>query len=170
MISLRYFNPVGAHESGLIGEDPSGIPNNLMPFVSQVAVGRRDKVSVFGNDYPTADGTGVRDYIHIMDLAVGHVRALEKLFEPSFFGFKAYNLGTGHGYSVLDLIQAFSKACGKVIKYEIVNRREGDIAASYADASLAERELQWKAIRGLDEMCKDTWRWQSANPNGFQTV
>lgn len=139
-----------------------------MPFVSQVAVGRRDKVSVFGNDYPTPDGTGVRDYIHIMDLAVGHVRALEKLLEPTFFGFKAYNLGTGHGYSVLDLIKAFSKACGREIKYDIASRREGDIAASYADASLAENELNWKATRGLDEMCVDTWRWQSGNPNGFQ--
>lgn len=159
---------MGAHESGLIGEDPAGIPNNLMPFVSQVAIGRREKVSVFGNDYATPDGTGVRDYIHIMDLAVGHVRALEKLFEDNFSGFKAYNLGTGRGYSVLDLIKAFSKACGKEIKYDIVSRRDGDIAASYADASLAENELRWKARRGLDQMCQDTWKWQSENPNGFQ--
>lgn len=131
-------------------------------------MGRRDKVYVFGNDYETPDGTGVRDYIHIMDLAVGHVRALEKLFDSTFVGFQAYNLGTGHGYSVLDLIKAFSKACGKEIKYSIVDRREGDIAASYADASLAAKELKWKAVKGLSDMCEDTWRWQKLNPNGFQ--
>lgn len=133
-----------------------------------MAIGRREKVNIFGDDYKTQDGTGVRDYIHIMDLAIGHVRALEKLFEPDFVGFKAYNLGTGRGYSVLDLINAFSKACGREIKYSIVDRREGDIAASFADANLAERELKWKATKDLNDMCEDTWRWQKMNPNGFQ--
>ncbi|XP_025835371.1 UDP-glucose 4-epimerase isoform X1 [Agrilus planipennis] len=168
VILLRYFNPVGAHESGEIGEDPSGIPNNLMPYIAQVAVGRREKVYVFGNDYPTPDGTGVRDYIHITDLAIGHVQALTKLNDTTFFGWKAFNLGTGRGYSVLDVINAFSKASGKIIKHEFVNRREGDVAASFADASLAKIELNWTATRGIDEMCKDTWNWQSKNPNGFK--
>ncbi|XP_063918513.1 UDP-glucose 4-epimerase isoform X2 [Zophobas morio] len=167
VILLRYFNPVGAHSSGQIGEDPSGIPNNLMPYISQVAVGRREKLSVFGNDYETKDGTGVRDYIHITDLAVGHLKAIEKMNQKDFKGWKAYNLGTGQGYSVLDLVNAFSKACGGKIKYEFAPRREGDIASSYADPSLAKKELQWVATRGLDEMCVDTWRWQKQNPNGF---
>lgn len=135
----------------------------------QVAVGRREKLNVFGNDYETVDGTGVRDYIHITDLAVGHLRALERLLEPSFKGWKAYNLGTGRGYSVLEVINAFSKASGKEIKYEIAPRREGDVAASYADASLAEKELKWKATKDINDMCKDTWKWQSLNPNGFQS-
>jgi UDP-glucose 4-epimerase len=167
VILLRYFNPVGAHSSGLIGEDPSGTPNNLMPYISQVAVGRREKVFVFGNDYPTKDGTGVRDYIHITDLAIGHLKALEKMSEPTFLGWKAYNLGTGRGYSVLDLINAFTKASGKKINYEIVERREGDIASSFADAALAKNELKWVATRGVDDMCKDTWKWQKQNPHGF---
>jgi UDP-glucose 4-epimerase len=162
---LRYFNPVGAHESGDIGEDPDGIPNNLLPFISQVAVGRLDNLSVFGGDYPTRDGTGVRDYIHVVDLAVGHLRALDKLAEKP--GRLVYNLGTGSGTSVLEMISAFEKACGKEIPYEIVDRRPGDIAECYADPSLAERELNWKATRDIEEMCVDTWRWQSQNPNGY---
>ncbi|KAF5280069.1 hypothetical protein FQR65_LT15106 [Abscondita terminalis] len=168
VILLRYFNPVGAHESGLIGEDPSGIPNNLMPYIAQVAVNRRDKVNVFGSDYKTPDGTGVRDYIHITDLAVGHVKALSKINEPNFKGWEAYNLGTGRGYSVLEMIKAFEKASQKEIKYEISGRREGDIAASYADSSKAKKELNWTATRDIDDMCLDTWKWQSANPNGYQ--
>lgn len=169
VILLRYFNPVGAHESGMIGEDPSGIPNNLMPYISQVAVGRREKLQVFGNDYPTHDGTGVRDYIHITDLAIGHLSALEKMLEPTFNSWKAYNLGTGRGYSVLDVIKAFEKASGKPVNYEIVGRREGDIAQCYADASLAKRELNWTAARDINVMCKDTWNWQQKNPKGFQS-
>lgn len=167
IISLRYFNPVGAHPSGEIGEDPSGIPNNLMPYISQVAVGRRPKLLVFGNDYNTPDGTGVRDYIHIMDLAEGHSYALKKLYSPGFTGFKPYNLGTGSGYSVLDLVKAFTAASGKEIAYEFVGRREGDIATSYCDAGLAEKELGWKSKRTIKEMCEDTWRWQSKNPDGY---
>ncbi|XP_050299281.1 UDP-glucose 4-epimerase isoform X1 [Anthonomus grandis grandis] len=169
VILLRYFNPVGAHESGLIGEDPSGIPNNLMPYISQVAVGRREKLQVFGNDYPTHDGTGVRDYIHITDLAVGHLKALERMLQPSFSSWKAYNLGTGRGYSVLDVVKAFEKASGKQVKYEIVGRRAGDVAECYADATLAKRELNWTAARDIYAMCKDTWNWQQKNPKGFHS-
>lgn len=162
---LRYFNPVGAHESGLIGEDPRGVPNNLMPFVAQVAVGRRECLNVFGGDYPTPDGTGVRDYIHVVDLAKGHVDALRYLADHA--GATPINLGTGKGYSVLELVAAFGKACGREIPFEIVARRPGDIACCYADASLAERLLGWKASRGLTAMCEDTWRWQSRNPHGY---
>ena len=162
---LRYFNPVGAHKSGLIGEDPQGVPNNLMPFVAQVAIGKLDKLRVYGNDYPTVDGTGVRDYIHVMDLAQGHVAALSQLFNGGL-SFTA-NLGTGRGYSVLDVIQAYEKASGRTIPYEIVARRPGDIAACYADVSLAASMLDWHTTRGLDEMCADSWRWQLMNPNGF---
>ncbi|XP_022907261.2 UDP-glucose 4-epimerase isoform X1 [Onthophagus taurus] len=167
-IILRYFNPVGAHPSGLIGEDPTGIPNNLMPYISQVAVGRRDKVQVFGNDYDTEDGTGVRDYIHITDLAAGHVSALAKFDDTTFKGFMAYNLGTGRGYSVLEMIEAFAKASGKEIKFEVVARRHGDIASSFAEASLAKKELNWTATKDLDSMCRDTWNWQIKNPFGYQ--
>lgn len=155
---LRYFNPVGAHESGLIGEDPSGIPNNLMPYVSQVAVGKLAQLSIFGSDYPTPDGTGVRDYIHVVDLALGHLKALEKL--QSNPGVLTCNLGTGQGYSVLEMVTAFSKACGKTVPYQIVDRRLGDIAACYADSAKAKAELGWQAQRGLEQMCEDTWRWQ----------
>ncbi|KAH1007346.1 UDP-glucose 4-epimerase isoform X2 [Dendroctonus ponderosae] len=169
VILLRYFNPVGAHESGLIGEDPSGIPNNLMPYIAQVAVGRRDKLHVFGNDYPTHDGTGVRDYIHITDLAIGHLKALEKMMQPTFSSWTAYNLGTGRGYSVLDVLKAFEKASGKPIQYELEGRREGDIAECYADASLARTELNWTATRDIFLMCQDTWNWQQKNPKGFQS-
>ena len=166
VIPLRYFYPVGAHESGRIGEDPEGIPNNLTPYITQVAVGKLKEVGVFGNDYDTPDGTGVRDYIHVMDLADGHVKALKKFEdEPSVY---IYNLGTGHGYSVLDVIHAFSRAVGREIPYVIKPRRAGDIATCYADAAKAERELGWKAKRGLDEMCADAWRWQSMNPNGYR--
>lgn len=162
---LRYFNPVGAHKSGLIGEDPNDIPNNLMPFVSQVAVGKLNELSVFGDDYPTPDGTGIRDYIHVVDLAIGHLKALEKL--NSRPGLLTYNLGTGKGSSVLDMVKAFEKASGKKIPYKITPRRPGDIAECYADPTKAEIELSWKAERGIEEMCKDTWRWQSQNPNGY---
>lgn len=162
---LRYFNPVGAHESGQIGEDPNGTPNNLMPYVSQVAVGKLDQLKVFGGDYETVDGTGVRDYIHVVDLAVGHVRALQRLAENP--GVVTYNLGTGQGYSVLEVVAAFEQAAGRKIPYEIVARRPGDVAACYADATLAEKELGWKAARGIDEMCADGWRWQSQNPDGY---
>ncbi|HET7627850.1 MAG TPA: UDP-glucose 4-epimerase GalE [Bacillales bacterium] len=162
---LRYFNPIGAHESGRIGEDPNGIPNNLVPYITQVAVGKLDELKVFGDDYPTSDGTGVRDYIHVMDLADGHVKALEKVLKDP--GVEAYNLGTGTGYSVLDMVKAFEKATGKKIPYKIAPRRSGDIATSYADPSKAERELGWKAERGIDAMCADSWRWQSGNPNGY---
>ncbi|MGL4206910.1 MAG: UDP-glucose 4-epimerase GalE [Aeromonadaceae bacterium] len=162
---LRYFNPVGAHPSGLMGEDPQGIPNNLMPFIAQVAVGRREQLSVFGGDYPTADGTGVRDYIHVMDLADGHVAALQaKQDQP---GVHIYNLGTGHGYSVLQMVAAFSRACGRELPYVIAPRRAGDIAQCWADPTKAREELGWQASRGLDEMTADTWRWQSQNPNGY---
>lgn len=162
---LRYFNPVGSHPSGELGEDPQGIPNNLMPFVSQVAVGRREFLSVFGDDYPTKDGTGVRDYIHVMDLSDGHVAALEKVGQTS--GLHVYNLGTGNGYSVLEMVHAFEKASGKPVPYQIAPRRAGDIAECWADPSKAQRELGWSATRTLDEMTQDTWRWQSNNPNGF---
>ena len=162
---LRYFNPIGAHKSGRIGEDPNGIPNNLIPFISQVAVGKLLKLRVFGNDYPTPDGTGVRDYIHVVDLAIGHLRALEKL--TSNPGVVTYNLGTGRGYSVLEMAAAFEKACGKKIPYEIVERRPGDIAECYADPTLANQELGWSADREVEEMCADSWRWQSRNPEGY---
>ena len=166
VILLRYFNPVGAHKSGRIGEDPKGIPNNLMPYISQVAVGKLEKLGVFGNDYNTPDGTGVRDYIHVVDLAIGHVKAINYIFTNP--GLDVINLGTGVGYSVLDMVKAFSKACGKEIPYEIKPRRAGDIATCYADPSKALKVLGWKAERGLDEMCEDTWRWQSQNPNGYR--
>ncbi len=163
---LRYFNPVGAHESGLIGEDPNGIPNNLCPYITKVAVGKLDKVRVFGNDYPTPDGTGVRDYIHVSDLAVGHVLALKKLFENS--GLYTVNLGTGVGYSVLEVIKAFSKALGKEIPYEFAPRRAGDIPACYADPSLAEKLIGFKTTRSLDDMCRDALNFQMKNPNGYE--
>lgn len=162
---LRYFNPVGAHESGHIGEDPNGIPNNLLPFVAQVAVGKLKQLAIFGGDYETPDGTGVRDYIHVVDLAEGHVLALKALLDSP--GVVTYNLGTGIGYSVLEIVSAFEKASGRKIPYEITDRRPGDIAACYADPSLAETELGWKAKRGLDEMCVDAWRWQTQHPNGY---
>jgi len=162
---LRYFNPVGAHISGLIGEDPNGIPNNLMPYISQVAVGKLDKLSVFGGDYNTPDGTGVRDYIHVVDLARGHIKALEKLQQKP--GLVTYNLGTGQGYSVLEMARAFSEASGKPVPYQITGRRAGDIAACYADPAKALKDIGWKAEKGLKEMCEDSWRWQSANPDGF---
>lgn len=163
---LRYFNPIGAHKSGDIGEDPKGIPNNLVPYIAQVAVGKREELSVFGNDYPTVDGTGVRDYIHVVDLAAGHVKAFEKLDESEAAVY-TYNLGTGRGYSVLEVIEAFKKASDRDVPYRIIDRRAGDIAVCYADASLAEKELGWKAEKGIDEMCSDTWRWQSGNPDGY---
>ncbi|MEQ8579887.1 MAG: UDP-glucose 4-epimerase GalE [Balneola sp.] len=162
---LRYFNPVGAHKSGLIGEDPNDIPNNLMPYVSQVAVGKLKQLSVFGDDYPTPDGTGVRDYIHVVDLALGHLKAIDKL--RSAPGLVIYNLGTGKGTSVLDMIKAFENASGKVVDYKIGPRRSGDIATCYADPAKAENELGWKAERGIKEMCEDAWKWQSENPNGY---
>ncbi|KAF0099544.1 MAG: UDP-glucose 4-epimerase [bacterium] len=163
---LRYFNPVGAHRSGRIGEDPRGIPNNLMPYISQVAVGRREHLNVFGNDYPTPDGTGVRDYIHVVDLAQGHVKAVEKLDEGP--GVRVWNLGTGCGYSVVEMAKAFEQASGRPVPYRFAPRRAGDIAQCWADPAKAERELGWKARRGLEEMCEDTWRWQSLNPKGFE--
>ena len=166
VILLRYFNPVGAHKSGRIGEDPKGIPNNLMPYISQVAVGKLEKLGVFGDDYDTPDGTGVRDYIHVVDLAVGHVKAINYIFTNP--GLDIINLGTGVGYSVLDMVKAFAKASGREVPYEIKPRREGDIAMCYADPSKAAKVLGWKAERGLEEMCEDTWRWQSQNPNGYQ--
>lgn len=166
VILLRYFNPVGAHESGRIGEDPKGIPNNLMPYISQVAVGKLEKLGVFGDDYDTPDGTGVRDYIHVVDLAIGHVKAIHYIFTNP--GLDVINLGTGVGYSVLDMVKAFSKAIGRDLPYEIKPRREGDIAMCYADPSKAFRVLGWKAERGLEQMCADTWRWQSQNPEGYR--
>ncbi len=166
VILLRYFNPVGAHKSGRIGEDPKGIPNNLMPYITQVAVGKLEKLGVFGDDYDTHDGTGVRDYIHVVDLAVGHVKAIDYILTNP--GLDVINLGTGVGYSVLDMVKAFSKACGKELPYEIKPRREGDIAMCYADPAKALNVLGWKAERGLDEMCEDSWRWQSQNPNGYE--
>lgn len=162
---LRYFNPVGAHKSGEIGEDPNGIPNNLVPYISQVAVGKLERLSVFGDDYQTKDGTGVRDYIHVVDLALGHVKALEKVVTMKGVGI--YNLGTGNGYSVLEMVDAFAKASGREVAYKIVDRRPGDIAACYANPAKARAELGWKAQFGLEEMCEDTWRWQKNNPNGF---
>lgn len=163
---LRYFNPVGAHKSGLIGEDPNDIPNNLMPYVSQVAVGKLKQLSVFGDDYPTPDGTGVRDYIHVVDLALGHLKAIEKL--ESNPGLVIYNLGTGKGTSVLDMVKAFEQASSKKVAYSIAPRRPGDIATCYADPARAENELKWSAKRGIKEMCEDAWRWQSENPNGYK--
>lgn len=163
---LRYFNPVGAHESGRIGEDPNDIPNNLMPYITQVAVGKLEQLSVFGDDYPTKDGTGVRDYIHVVDLSTGHLKALEKLETDP--GLVTYNLGTGQGYSVLEMVRAFEKASGQDIPYQITDRRPGDIAACYADSSKAEQELKWKAERGIGDMCRDSWRWQSQNPEGYE--
>lgn len=162
---LRYFNPVGAHPSGRIGEDPNDIPNNLMPFITQVAVGKLEQLSVFGDDYPTHDGTGVRDYIHVVDLAKGHLSALKKLEENP--GVVTYNLGTGTGYSVLDVVKAFEKASGQEVPYKITDRRPGDIAINFADPSKAEKELGWKAQYDLVDMCRDSWRWQSQNPNGY---
>ncbi|MGN1443735.1 MAG: UDP-glucose 4-epimerase GalE [Acutalibacteraceae bacterium] len=162
---LRYFNPIGAHESGRIGEDPNGIPNNLMPYISQVAIGKLPCLSVYGNDYDTPDGTGVRDYIHVVDLALGHVKAVARVLGKN--GLDIYNLGTGVGYSVLDVINAFEKASGIKINYKIVDRRPGDIATCYSDPSKAFNELGWKAERGLEQMCADSWRWQSQNPNGY---
>jgi UDP-glucose 4-epimerase len=162
---LRYFNPIGAHKSGTMGEDPNGIPNNLMPYITQVAIGKLDHLNVFGDDYDTPDGTGVRDYIHVVDLALGHVKAVEKVKDNE--GLFIYNLGTGIGYSVLDVVHAFEKASGKKIPYEIQARRSGDIATCYSDPSKALSELGWKAQRGIEEMCEDSWRWQSQNPNGY---
>lgn len=167
VVLLRYFNPVGAHESGLIGEDPKGIPNNLMPYISQVAVGKLDCLGVFGNDYDTKDGTGIRDYIHVVDLSIGHIKALKKLEKDK--GVFIYNLGTGVGYSVLDMVKAFEKASNIKVKYEFKPRRAGDIAKCYADPSKAERELGWKAERNLEQMCSDTWKWQTNNPNGYES-
>ena len=165
VILLRYFNPIGAHKSGQIGEDPQGIPNNLVPYIAQVAIGTLPELSVFGNDYPTIDGTGVRDYIHVVDLATGHLQALIKLKQQP--GVVTYNLGTGQGSSVLEMVQAFAAACGRPIPYRIVSRRPGDIAQCYADPTLARNELGWTTRFGIEEMCEDTWRWQSANPRGY---
>ena len=164
-ILLRYFNPIGAHPTALLGELPNGVPQNLIPYLTQTAIGIREKLSVFGDDYDTPDGTGVRDYIHVVDLALGHVKALKKIEEKA--GVKVYNLGTGNGYSVLDMVKAFGKACGKEIPYQIKARRPGDIASCYADPTKAKEELGWVAERGLDEMCEDSWRWQSNNPEGY---
>jgi UDP-glucose 4-epimerase len=164
---LRYFNPIGAHESGRIGEDPNGIPNNLFPFITQVAVGKREFLSVFGGDYPTVDGTGVRDYIHVVDLAEGHVKALDKLSAKP--GLVVYNLGTGCGYSVLQAVQAFEKVTGRKVPYKVVERRPGDIAECWASPEKAKRELGWEAVRGIETMCRDSWKWQSENPNGYDS-
>jgi len=166
MALLRYFNPIGAHESGKIGEDPNGIPNNLMPFITQVAVGKLSELRVFGSDYETVDGTGVRDYIHVVDLALGHLKALEKLMKTA--GVEAYNLGTGQGYSVLEVVSAFEQASGRKVPYAVVDRRPGDIASCFADAQKAKNELGWQAKKGIKEMCADSWRWQSQNPNGYE--
>src|SRR3954462_13453355 len=166
IVLLRYFNPIGAHVSGRIGEDPNGIPNNLMPFITQVAVGKLKQLQVFGSDYPTVDGTGVRDYIHVVDLAIGHLKALEKILPAT--GVEAYNLGTGTGYSVLEIVAAFEKAADVTIPYKIVDRRPGDVAVCYADASKAKNELGWTASKGIEEMCADSWRWQKNNPNGYE--
>lgn len=166
IVLLRYFNPVGAHLSGLIGEDPAGIPNNLMPFITQVATGKRDKLSIFGDDYDTPDGTGVRDYIHVEDLADGHLKALNKLTANA--GLCTFNLGTGQGYSVLEMVKAFEAESGQAVPYAIVPRRSGDVAACYADPTLARQELGWQAQKGLEDMCRDSWRWQSQNPNGYR--
>ncbi len=166
IVILRYFNPIGAHESGLIGENPNGIPNNLMPYITQVAIGKLPQLSVFGDDYDTPDGTGVRDYIHVVDLALGHIKAVEKALNSNEIN--AYNLGTGTGYSVLDIVKAFEEASGQEVKYKIVDRRPGDLATCYSDPSKALNELGWKAERNLDKMCEDSWRWQKNNPNGFE--
>ncbi len=166
IILLRYFNPVGAHKSGRIGEDPNGIPNNLVPYIAQVAVGKLPFLRVFGNDYPTVDGTGVRDYIHVVDLAIGHLKALDKLTQNP--GIQAYNLGTGQGSSVLQVLHAFEKACNKEIPYQIMDRRPGDVTTAYADPTKAKEELGWTAKLTLDDMCQDVWRWQTANPNGYE--
>lgn len=166
VVLLRYFNPIGAHPSGTMGEDPNGIPNNLMPYITQVAIGKRERLGVFGNDYPTHDGTGVRDYIHVCDLASGHVAALKAI--ERHCGLAIYNLGTGHGYSVLDVVNAFHKANGIAVPYTIMPRRPGDIATCYSDPSKAERELGWKARYGIEEMCRDSWNWQRNNPNGYK--
>ncbi|HFI0633375.1 TPA: UDP-glucose 4-epimerase GalE [Streptococcus suis] len=163
---LRYFNPIGAHESGLIGEDPAGIPNNLMPFIAQVAVGKRPELSVFGSDYDTVDGTGVRDYIHVIDLALGHIKALEKISTTA--GVHTYNLGSGQGTSVLELVQAFEKVNGVPVPYKVVDRRPGDVATCYANADKALAELNWKTEKTIEDMCRDTWNWQSKNPNGYE--
>ena len=164
---LRYFNPIGAHESGRIGEDPNGIPNNLMPFITQVAVGKRAELQVFGHDYPTVDGSGVRDYIHVVDLALGHLKALERVKISN--GVDAFNLGTGTGYSVLEMVAAFEKAADVNVPYQIVERRPGDVAVCYADPAKAKNELGWTAERGIEDMCKDSWKWQKNNPNGYET-
>ncbi len=166
VVLLRYFNPIGAHKSGEIGEDPQGIPNNLVPYIAQVAVGRREHLNVYGDDYDTHDGTGVRDYLHVVDLAIGHICALNKLNDMNG-GVKVYNLGTGNGYSVLDVLHAYEKACGKPIPYVIAPRRAGDIDACFSDPTLAKEELGWQAQYGIDEMCLDSWNWQSKNPNGY---
>ncbi len=166
VVLLRYFNPIGAHESGLIGENPNGIPNNLMPYITQVAVGKREFLGVFGNDYDTVDGTGVRDYIHVVDLAIGHLRALDKIKENP--GVAIYNLGTGHGYSVLEVVSNFEKATGVKIPYKIMPRRPGDIATCYASPEKAKKELNWEAKRDIYDMCKDSWKWQSTHPDGFK--
>ena len=166
VVLLRYFNPIGAHESGLIGENPNGIPNNLMPYITQVAVGKREKLGIFGNDYDTVDGTGVRDYIHVVDLAIGHVKAVERFSLNK--GTEIFNLGTGKGTSVLELVHAFEDATGVKIPYEIKDRRAGDIATNYADASLAAKELGWTAKYDIKRACQDSWRWQKNNPNGFE--
>ena len=166
VVLLRYFNPIGAHESGLIGEDPKGIPNNLVPYIAQVAVGKLEYLNVFGNDYDTPDGTGVRDYIHVVDLAKGHVKAVKKLTDKE--GVSIYNLGTGVGYSVLDVLHAYEKACGKTLKYEIKPRRDGDVAVCYSDSAKAKKELGWVAEKGIEEMCADSWKWQSMNPDGYR--
>lgn len=169
IVLLRYFNPIGAHQSGLIGEDPQGIPNNLVPYIAQVAVGKREHLNVFGNDYKTHDGTGVRDYIHVCDLADGHIKALEKISSENG-GVLIYNLGTGIGYSVLDVLKAYNKACGRELPYVICPRRPGDTDASYSDPSLAEKELGWKAEYSIDDMCRDSWNWQKNNPNGYNSL
>ena len=166
VVLLRYFNPIGAHESGLIGEDPKGIPNNLVPYIAQVAVGKLEYLNVFGNDYDTPDGTGVRDYIHVVDLAKGHVKAVKKRTDKD--GVSIYNLGTGVGYSVLDVLHAYEKACGKTLKYEIKPRRDGDVAVCYSDSAKAKKELGWVAEKGIEEMCADSWKWQSMNPDGYR--
>jgi UDP-glucose 4-epimerase len=168
VVLLRYFNPIGAHKSGLIGEDPAGIPNNLLPYVAQVAIGRLKELSVFGNDYPTPDGTGIRDYIHVVDLANAHLKAVEKLGSVKNYGLKVVNLGTGNGYSVLQIVKAFEKASGRAVPYSVKPRRSGDVAEVWADPSFALEELGWKAERGIEQMCEDLWRWQSMNPMGFK--
>jgi len=167
IVLLRYFNPIGAHSSGLIGESPNGIPNNLLPYISQVAVGKRDVLNIWGDDYDTVDGTGVRDYIHVVDLAIGHAKALQKI---STFGCEAINLGTGNGYSVLEVLKAFEIACGKKIPYKIQSRRVGDVASCYANTQKAKELLDWSATRNIDDMCRDAWNWQSKNPNGYTFI